>query len=96
MRGKVEPSIIPTVVQAIKQTSKIPQITTPWETQLREQKHEVLQMTSPQEKQPREYNQEIKREHDTGFQKGEKHLHFDVNVYDNWMETITSRQHLQQ
>ncbi len=61
MRGKVETFVMPTmvrvmstVVQAARQTTKIPQMTTPQETQLREQRQEVPQMTFPQEKQLRE------------------------------------------
>jgi hypothetical protein len=46
-------------------------------------------------KQLREQNQEVKKEHGIRFLEGEEHLHFDVNVHDNWMETITSPQHLQ-
>jgi len=42
----------------------------------------------------REQKQEVKEEHDTRFPKGEEHLHFDGNVYENWMETTTSPQHL--
>jgi hypothetical protein len=45
MRGKVETFVMPTmvrvmstVVQAARQTTKIPQMTTPQETQLREQR----------------------------------------------------------
>ncbi len=48
MRGKVEPyampimvRVVPTMVQIAKQTTKIPQMTIPQETQLREQKQEV-------------------------------------------------------
>jgi hypothetical protein len=52
-------------------------------------------MTSPQERQLREESEEVKREHDTRFSEGEKHLHFDANVYEDWMETITSPQYLQ-
>ncbi len=69
-------------------------MTTPQETQLREQSQEVPQLTSPQERQLKEQNQEVKKEHDTRFPKGEKHLHFDANVYEDWMETIASPQHL--
>jgi hypothetical protein len=29
------------------------------------------------------------------FPKGEEHLHFDGNVYGDWMETIASPQHFQ-
>ncbi len=45
MRGRMEPSAMPIVVQAAKQTTKVPQMTTPQEKQLREQKQEVPQMT---------------------------------------------------
>ncbi len=77
MRGRVEPFVVPTmvtivliVVQEIKQTLAIPQ------------------MTSPQEKQLREQNQEVKREHDIRFLESEKHLHFEGDVYEDWIETI--------
>ncbi len=53
-------------------------------------------MTSPQEKQPREQSQEVKEEHDIRFLEGEEHLHFDGNVYEDWMKTTASPQHLQQ
>jgi hypothetical protein len=53
-------------------------------------------MTSPQKRQLREYNHEVKREHDISFPEGEEHLHFDANIYEDWMETTTSPQHLQQ
>jgi hypothetical protein len=52
-------------------------------------------MTFPQERQPREQKQEVKREHDTRFPNGEEHLHFDGDVYEDWMETIASPQHFQ-
>ncbi len=65
-------------------------MTYPQERQLREQKQEVPKMTFPQEKQLREQRQEVKREHDTRFAEGEEHLHFDGDVYEDWIETITS------
>ncbi len=49
---------------------------------------EIPQMTSPQEGKLREQRQKVKREHDTRFPKGEEHLDFDGNVYENHMETI--------
>jgi hypothetical protein len=52
-------------------------------------------MTSPQKKKLREQGQEVKEEHDTRVPKGEQHLHFDANVYEGWVETTTSPQHLQ-
>ncbi len=83
MRGKVEPFIlqtmvrvVPMIVQEVKQTIKIPQMTSLHERQLREQQ------------------EEIKEEHDTRVPGGEKHMHFDANVYENWMESIVSPQHL--
>jgi hypothetical protein len=42
-----------------------------------------------------EQRQEVKKEHDIRFPKGEEHLHFDGDVYENWMETIVSPQHFQ-
>jgi len=39
--------------------------------------------------------QEVKREHDTRFLEGEEHLHFDGDIYEDWMETIESPQHFQ-
>ncbi len=95
MKGIVEPSVVPTMVQATKQTIELPQMRIPQETQLKEQKLEVPQMTFPQEKQLREQSQEIKKEHDTTFPKGEEHLHFDVTLYKDLMETLASPQHLQ-
>ncbi len=90
MKGRVEPSTMPTmvwampaVVHATRQTIKVPQMTSPHERQLREQRHEVLQMTSPQEKQLRQQGQKIKREHDTRSLKGEEHLHFDDDIYED-------------
>ncbi len=68
-------------------------MTSPHEKQLREHRQEVPQMTFPQEKQLKEYNQEVKREHDIKFPKGEEHLHFDGDVYGDWMETTSSPQH---
>ncbi len=53
-------------------------------------------MASSHERQLKEHNQEVKKEHDTRFSKGEKHLHLDANVYEDWMETITNPQHMQQ
>ncbi len=52
-------------------------------------------MTSPHERQLMEQRQEVKKEHDIRFPKGEEHLHFDGDVYENWMETIVSPQHFQ-
>jgi hypothetical protein len=57
-------------------------------------------MTSPQKRQLKEYNQGIKKEHDIRFPEGgEEHLHFEGDVCEDWMKTITSPkrfQHLQQ
>jgi hypothetical protein len=50
-------------------------------------------MTSPQERQLREWRQNTKREHDTRFPKGEKHLQMDGNMYEDWIDTIGSPQH---
>jgi hypothetical protein len=54
MRGKVEPSIEPTMVQAmptmvhaVRQTSIMPQMTSPHNRQLKEQRQEIPHMTSP-------------------------------------------------
>jgi hypothetical protein len=44
-------------------------------------------MTFPLERQLREQRQEVKREHETWFLEGEEHLHFNGDVYENWMET---------
>jgi hypothetical protein len=52
-------------------------------------------MTFSQERQLREQSQEVKKEHDMRFPKGEKHLHFDGDVYEDWMETTRSPQHFQ-
>ncbi len=57
MKGRVEQSRMPTmawvvpivVVQAIRLTTKVPQMTSTHERQLREERQEVPQMTSPQE-----------------------------------------------
>jgi hypothetical protein len=38
----------------------------------------------------KEKRQEVKGEHETRFLKGEKHLYFDGDVYEDWMETTTS------
>jgi hypothetical protein len=52
-------------------------------------------MTSPQENQLREQRQKIKKEHDTRFLEGEKHLHLDGDIYEDWMDTTGSPQHFQ-
>jgi transcription elongation factor Elf1 len=52
-------------------------------------------MTSPQEKQPREQRQKVKNENDTRFLEGEEHLQMDVDIYEDWMDTIGSSHHLQ-
>jgi hypothetical protein len=59
--GRMEPYVVPTMVRAVlivvhaaTHIIKIPQMTSPQETQLWEQKHEVPQMTFPQERQLRE------------------------------------------
>ncbi len=101
MRGRVEPfvvlmvvRVVPTLVHVARQTMKIPQMTIPQETQLTEQRQEVPQMTSPHGRKMREQKQEVKEEHDTRVLKGEEHLHFNANVYEDQMETIASSQHL--
>ncbi len=53
----------------------------------------VPQMTSPQKRQLKEQMQEVKREHNSRFPKGEEHLHFDGDAYEDWIETIGSPQH---
>ncbi len=90
MKGKVEPSEVPIVIHASKQIVEVLQMTSPHEKQLREQKQEVPKMTFPQDKQLREQRHEVKREDDTRFAEGEEHLHFGEDVYEDWMETITS------
>jgi hypothetical protein len=52
-------------------------------------------MTFPLESHLREQSQKVKREHDTRFLEGEEHLHFDGDVYEDWMETTIYPQHLQ-
>jgi hypothetical protein len=52
-------------------------------------------MTSPQERQLREQRQKVKKEHDTRFLEGEKHLQMDGDIYEDWMDTIGSSHHLQ-
>jgi hypothetical protein len=47
------------------------------------------------ERQLREQNHGIKKEHDIRFLEGEEHLHFEGDVCEDWMETITSLKHLQ-
>ncbi len=84
MKGKVEPFVVPIVVQVM-----------PMMVQVDRQTIEVPYMTSPQKRQLNEQKQEVKREHDTRFPKGEEHLHFDGDVYEDWMETIGSPQHFQ-
>jgi hypothetical protein len=51
-------------------------------------------MISSRERQLREHKQNVKREHDTRFPEGEEHLHFDGDVYEDWMETTKHPQHL--
>jgi hypothetical protein len=43
----------------------------------------------------REQKQGIKREHDIRFSEGEEHLHFEGDVCEDWIETITSSKHFQ-
>jgi hypothetical protein len=50
-------------------------------------------MTSPHDKHVRGQSQEVKMEHGIRFLRGEEHLHFDGDVYEDWMETTTSPQH---
>jgi hypothetical protein len=61
MKGRMEPSTVPTMVRAmlimvhvVKQTTIVPHMTSPQKRQLREQRHEIPQMTSPHEGQLRE------------------------------------------
>jgi len=42
-----------------------------------------------------EQSQGVNREHDIRFLEDEEHLHFERDVCENWMETITSLKHLQ-
>jgi hypothetical protein len=42
----------------------------------------------------REKRQEVKEEHNTRVPEGEKNLHFNANVYEDWMVTTTNPQHL--
>jgi hypothetical protein len=42
-----------------------------------------------------EQKQKIRKEHDIRFIESDEHLHFDANVYEDWMETTTSPQHLE-
>ncbi len=90
MRGRVEPFAVPTMVHVAKHIIEAPHMMSPQEGLLREQKQEVPQMTFPQEKHLKEQRQEVKMEHDTRFLKGDKHLHFDDDIYEDWMETTTS------
>ncbi len=94
MKGRIEPYVVPIVVRAmplvvqvVRHTSIVPQITSPRERQPREKKHEILQTTSSQERQIREQSQGVKKEHDIRFPKGEEHLHFEGDVCEEWMET---------
>jgi hypothetical protein len=50
-------------------------------------------MTSPKYRQLREKNQGVKREHDIMFLHGEEHLHFEKDVCEDWMETISNPKH---
>ncbi len=95
MKGRVEPSAMPTVVQEVRQTIVVPWMTSPQKTQPREQRQEIPQMTSPQDKPLREQRQGIKRKHDIRFPKGEEHLHFERDVCEDQMETIASSKHFQ-
>jgi hypothetical protein len=52
-------------------------------------------MTLPQEKQLREQSQGVKKEHDIRILEGEEHLHFKVDVCEDWMETTRSLKHFQ-
>jgi hypothetical protein len=36
----------------------------------------------------KEQRQEVKREHGTRFLETKEHLHFDGDIYEDWMETI--------
>jgi hypothetical protein len=68
-------------------------MTSPQESQLKEQKQEIPHMTSPKYRQLREKNQGVKREHDIMFLHGEEHLHFEKDVCEDWMETISNPKH---
>jgi hypothetical protein len=52
-------------------------------------------MAFSQERELKEQSQEVKKEHDTRFSKAEEHLHLYAIIYEDWMETTTSPQHLQ-
>ncbi len=52
-------------------------------------------MTLPHEKQLQEQSYGVKKEHDIRFPEGEKHLHFEEDVCEDWIETITSLKHFQ-
>jgi hypothetical protein len=74
MRGRVEPSVVPTVVRVVpivvhenKQTTTVPHMTFPQERQRREHRQEIPQMTSPQERQLKEQSEGVKKEHDIRF-----------------------------
>ncbi len=102
MKGRLEPSIMPTmervvliVVLVVRQTTAIPQMTSPQERQPRERRHEIPQMTSPQERQLKEQSQGVKKEHDIRFQEGKEHLHFERDVCEDQMEIIASPKHFQ-
>jgi len=41
MRGRMEPFVVPTVVQTVRQTTVVPHMTSPHERQPREQKQEI-------------------------------------------------------
>ncbi len=56
----------------------------------------VLQMTFPREKQLKEQRQKVKNELDIRFLKGEEHMHFDGDVYEDQMKISRKPQHLQQ
>ncbi len=85
MKGKVEPFVVPIVVQVM-----------PIVVQVGKHTIEVPQITSPHERQLKEQRQEVKKEHDTRFPKGEEHLHFDGDVYEDYqMETTGNPQHFQ-
>ncbi len=84
MRGRVEPFVVLVVLHAM-----------PTMVQATKQTIEVPQLTFPQERQLKEQRQEVKGEHEIRFPKDEEHMHFDGDVYEDWMEATTSSQHSQ-
>ncbi len=69
MRGRMKPSVMPTMVQIVKQIAKVSQMTSPQEGQLKEQKEEVPHMTIPLEKQLRGRGRKLNGIMTQGFQR---------------------------